>query len=150
MLPRGFFLIYHCLLIAAYYIHSVNSQLSSTGNYLPSVNDALNIQTYHIPAPPFTKADTLSINSSKPFRFAKSIPVSISFPSKGTISIVEKINSKGDWRWRIKIRSAGALSLSFIFDRFWIPDGSELYVYNNKVIDIYKYHIMTKIDVNDY
>jgi hypothetical protein len=129
---RGLFLFYCCFILSSCYIQSINSQLSSTGKYRPSVKDSFSIQTYHIPAPTIAPSSSL-LNSTKPFQFATSIPVSISFPLKKTSSI-KQINAKGDWRWKIRIHSAGAFSLSFIFDKFWIPDGSELYVYNNNQV----------------
>lgn len=36
----------------------------------------------------------------------------------------------GDKIWRLKITSKGALSLNLIFDEFYLPEGSELYIYD--------------------
>ncbi|RUS14755.1 hypothetical protein BC938DRAFT_477238, partial [Jimgerdemannia flammicorona] len=38
----------------------------------------------------------------------------------------------GDWVWRVKIQSPGALSLSLVWGEWWIPEGAEVWVYNEK------------------
>jgi hypothetical protein len=40
--------------------------------------------------------------------------------------------SNGDRIWRFKIGSKNALSLSFIFRDFWLPDNSEFFIYNSE------------------
>lgn len=59
-----------------------------------------------------------------PFRFGKSIEVDLDL-------------SDGKWEeveagrvWSLEIHSPGALSLNFIFDRFNLAEGAELYMYN--------------------
>ena len=42
----------------------------------------------------------------------------------------------GDRIWRILISSEGALSLNFIFDDFYIPEGGNLYLYNDDRSDL--------------
>ncbi|MCF6294231.1 MAG: T9SS type A sorting domain-containing protein [Flavobacteriaceae bacterium] len=42
----------------------------------------------------------------------------------------------GDRIWRILISSPGALSLNVIFDDFFIPEGSTVYLYNNERTDL--------------
>ena len=42
----------------------------------------------------------------------------------------------GDRIWRILITSKNALSLNFIFDDFYMPDGGYIYLYNNQRTDL--------------
>ena len=42
----------------------------------------------------------------------------------------------GDRIWRILISSKGALSLNFIFDEFYMPDGAYIYLYNDQKTDV--------------
>ena len=42
----------------------------------------------------------------------------------------------GDRIWRISISSPGALSLNVIFDDFFMPDGGNVYLYNNERTDL--------------
>ena len=42
----------------------------------------------------------------------------------------------GDRIWRILITSKNALSLNFIFDDFYMPDGAYIYLYNNEKTDL--------------
>lgn len=114
------------------FAHTVLSQVSQAGRYRDFLHgySLLSQPTlYNIPAPDLSHVhnDTL-----KPFRFAKSVPVSIPFDTSS--SSVATINSKGDWSWRIKINSDGATSLSLIFDEWWLPEHTEVYVFNDQVI----------------
>lgn len=122
--------------IFLYYIQPIHGQLSCCiGKYPPHIDfhSSNSIHTRHIPAPSII--DLLhSSRDSKPFIFAKSIPVSISFPIKKLPqhALIDQTHNTDEInRWKIKIHSAGALSLSLIFDTWWLPEGGEVYVYNN-------------------
>lgn len=117
-----------------YYIQPICGHSGYAGRYFPLINtdhSTNSIKTYNIPPP--SSADVDSFRNSKPFRFAKSIPVSISFPAK-ELSPPSKFTDESHHRWKIKVFSAGALSLSLIFDAWWIPEGAEVYVYNNQQV----------------
>ncbi|KAK4515464.1 glycine cleavage system H-protein subunit [Mucor velutinosus] len=114
------------------YIQPIYGYSGSTGKYPPLINtnnSTNSIKTYNIPPP--SSADVDSFDDSKPFRFAKSIPVSISFPAE---EISLEFADESHRRSKIKVSSAGALSLSLIFDTWWIPEGAELYVYNSQQV----------------
>ena len=64
----------------------------------------------------------------KPFRFAKSFDVNLS-PKNSGEWITETDGTK---IWRIKIKSEGAKSLNLIFDRFFLPQGARVFLYNEK------------------
>lgn len=108
------------------------SQVSTTGHYQSYIrqSELLSDEYHHhyIPTPHLHDDKTQRL--LKPYRFAKSIPISISFDHASTVLI----NRHGDWRWKIKLTSVGAISLSLIFDQWWIPEHSEVYVYNHEVI----------------
>ncbi|GAA5801484.1 trypsin-like cysteine/serine peptidase domain-containing protein [Helicostylum pulchrum] len=107
-----------------------STQVSHIGryhNYLNSYSTFTHHTLYNIPSP-YLNNNQPTLN--KPFQFAQSIDVSIEFD----ISSVATINSDRDWSWKIKIISDGATSLSLIFDQWWIPEHTEVYVYNDKEI----------------
>lgn len=63
-------------------------------------------------------------NSGKPIRFAKAKPVKIDLKD-------------GEWKefdygrvWTLEINGSNAVSLSLIFDKFYLPEGSKLYLLN--------------------
>ncbi|KAI8637575.1 trypsin-like cysteine/serine peptidase domain-containing protein [Parasitella parasitica] len=120
--------------ITVYCIQPIKGQLSCIGKYPPHINvdNEYSIQnTYNIPPPSIADIDASA--DSKPYIFAKSIPVSISFPIK-KLHQPALTHTDENYRWRFRIHSAGALSLSLIFDSWWLPEGAEVYVYNDQQI----------------
>ena len=71
-------------------------------------------------------------DKSKPWRFGYEIYVDHSSEDYGEWTILPN----GDKIWRMSYKSEGALSLNFMFDIFWIPEGAKLYVYNDAKTDI--------------
>jgi lysyl endopeptidase len=68
-------------------------------------------------------------NSDKlgPFRFGEGAEVAIGLSEGGEWLQLED----GRRLWRARVESPGAWSLNLIFDRFQLPAGAELYVYND-------------------
>ena len=66
-----------------------------------------------------------------PWRFGYMHSVDYGF-DKGTWTKLEN----GDRIWRILISSKGALSLNFIFDEFYMPEGAYIYLYNDLKTDV--------------
>ncbi|MDP4280810.1 MAG: T9SS type A sorting domain-containing protein [Bacteroidota bacterium] len=65
--------------------------------------------------------------SPTPFRFAVTIPSDISPDRAGSwVSLPE-----GGKIWRVTVNLPGALAVSVYFDRFYIPEGGQLFLYNN-------------------
>jgi hypothetical protein len=62
-----------------------------------------------------------------PPRFGKDLPVNFGYSNSG----IKTVLSDGAKIWRLKIKSQGAYSINLIFDKFYLPEGSSFYVYNN-------------------
>jgi len=61
-----------------------------------------------------------------PWRFGTPIYVDMDMKNAGTWHESEN----GDRVWRLGIKSPGAYALTLIFDRYILPEGAELYIYN--------------------
>ncbi len=61
-----------------------------------------------------------------PWRFGENIPVDLNPGNSGVWDILEN----GDKIWRLGIQSPGAYSINLTFDKYRLPPGAELYVYN--------------------
>lgn len=70
--------------------------------------------------------DSLYANSHGPLHFAHKIPVNINPDNAGETQYL----ADGTKVWRVKIRSKGAFSLNVIFDRFRLPPGAKVFLYN--------------------
>ena len=66
-----------------------------------------------------------------PWRFGYSHPVDLGLED-GTWTVLEN----GDRVWRMLISSPGAISLNFIFDDFFMPEGGSLYLYTDDREDL--------------
>ena len=61
-----------------------------------------------------------------PYRFGANIPVDIDINNSGIWSTLEN----GDRVWRVGIKAKGALSINFVFDQYYVPEGGEIFVYD--------------------
>ena len=57
---------------------------------------------------------------------AKAIPVSYDMTNSGTWSTLED----GSNIWQLRIQASGALAVLFSYQKFYIPEGGKLYIYN--------------------
>ena len=74
------------------------------------------------------------INDNKsgvPWRFGYSHSVDLGFEDGSWTEL-----DNGDRIWRLLVSSEGAISLNFIFDDFYIPDGGKLYLYSDDRQDL--------------
>jgi hypothetical protein len=69
---------------------------------------------------------------AKPWRFGYKHTVDYGLENSGLWTEL----SNGDRVWRILFESKGALSLNFIFDKFFMPDGGKVYLYNDDRSDL--------------
>ena len=68
--------------------------------------------------------DNMNLELDVPFRFGKGFDADI------TLSDGEWTNIEGGRLWTMEFRSVGAYSINFVFDKFYMPDGTELYIIN--------------------
>jgi len=68
----------------------------------------------------------LQSDTPRPLRFGKALDVRLGLDNAGRWTNL----TDGGRLWRLRISSQGAYSLNFIFDRFNLPQGAELYMYN--------------------
>ena len=90
-----------------------------------------NISTYQLPSVNTTKLlqediDEQKMDKSIPLRFGQDFDVHLSLANTGTWTTL----ANGDRVWRLKVKSHGAKSLNFIFRKFYMPKGAELFIYN--------------------
>ncbi|WP_438961545.1 T9SS type A sorting domain-containing protein [Nonlabens sp.] len=67
----------------------------------------------------------------KPYRFGKNIDVSMDLFNSGAWTTLEN----GDRIWQLNIVSTGAKTINLLLDRYDLPAGAELYLYNNEHTD---------------
>ncbi len=70
--------------------------------------------------------DELNKEKLRPFRFGANIDVNITLENSGQWETL----ANGDRLWRLGIRSEGALSLNFLYNGFYMPDGGKFFIYN--------------------
>jgi len=91
-----------------------------------------------IKLPPFDlktiqQEDEINDNlQGKPWRFGYKHTVDYGIENSGEWSDLPN----GDRVWRIFFESKGALSLNFIFDKFFMPEGGKVYLYNDDRSDL--------------
>ena len=71
--------------------------------------------------------DLEEMNKNIPYRFGNPFEVNFNLYNSGTWEDIE--NGRV---WRLSITSKNAYSLNLLYDKFIIPDGAELYVYDKK------------------
>lgn len=74
------------------------------------------------------------VPKAHPYQFAKKVSFELDMNTSGVGQWIENQES-GTRSWRFMIKSEGALSLSLNFADFYLAPGSELYVYNDKVLE---------------
>ncbi|MDD5507418.1 MAG: PKD domain-containing protein [Bacteroidales bacterium] len=62
-----------------------------------------------------------------PYRIGKTLPVGVTCDNAGLWEDM----ADGASVWRLKIQAPGALAVSLYFDHFFLPEGGELYAYND-------------------
>lgn len=94
------------------FIHSLSSEFDV--KTMPSINvKQLLEQDSHTPM-------------DIPYRFGYGFDVSYNLQNSGKW---EKL-SNGSKLWRLKLKSPGAYSINLIYNKFWLPEGSKLFIYN--------------------
>jgi hypothetical protein len=71
--------------------------------------------------------DAQNRNPKAPLRFAEPLAVDLGLANAGVWETLEN----GDRVWRLRVHSPGAKSLALVFARFQLPQGGELFVYDD-------------------
>jgi hypothetical protein len=91
----------------------------------------------NIPVIPMAKVDVESLLQEDmifdtikdiPWRFGDNLYVDITPENSGVWDVLEN----GDKLWRVSIESEGAYTINLTFDKYKLPPGAELYVYNRE------------------
>ena len=117
------------IIFVLFVINITYSQISIGGNP-KSVDLMLDHATSNIMLPsvdtePLIQEDELEIDKYVPFRFGAPIDVSYNLENSG-----DWIETEEGKIWRLSITSEGAYSINLLYDRFIIPDGAEMFVYD--------------------
>ncbi len=110
---------------------SVKAQLSIGGkpaSFGKSIAD--NIQSEKLPpvdVAAFLAEDMQQAGKDIPYRFGAPIDVSYDMNNSGSWSRLPD----GSKIWRLEIISEGAYSLNLLYDEFYLPDGSRLFLYSS-------------------
>jgi lysyl endopeptidase len=109
---------------------STLAQVSSPGQH-KLLRDAVSTNVFSLPSLSNDALIAAEVEKKDvPHQFGKAVDVDILFaPDDDNVIRLDN----GDWVWRAVIRSDEALSLNLIFDKWWIPDGAEAYVYSDEV-----------------
>ena len=75
--------------------------------------------------------DALETRKNIPFRFGAPIDVSLNLDNSGTWE-----ETKLGKVWRLSITSENAHSINLLYDRFIIPDGAEMFVYDQNMTTV--------------
>ncbi len=87
-----------------------------------------------LPPPDLAAVAAEDLLSPMPYRFAINLPVNISFSLPGTDSDTRYYQTtlpSGDRIWLLTIQAPGAKAITVYFDRFNIPPGGRLFLYNS-------------------
>lgn len=113
----------------AFFTSYTAAQVTSPGRHQLLKKAATDV--YHLPSLSNTELLAAEIEQKDaPHQFGKAVDVDIALVENDK-NIIKYDN--GDWVWRTVIRSEEAVSLNLIFGEWWIPEGSEAYVYNDQV-----------------
>ena len=93
---------------------------------------------------PIVKEDLMPNPNGGPFRFAVCQPVDVTAGSHG---LWEQIDDE-TFVWRLRIHSAGALSLSMGFTRYHMPSSAYMYLYSPDYVQVWG--PFTEIDNKDH
>lgn len=119
-------------LACLFFVASNYAQISEGGTPYSFSKSVIPIEQIAQIDMPFVDVETLlaqdRIDDAKgvPFRFGFPIDVKYNMSTSGTWETLPN----GDKIWRLRIFSNGATTLNFIFDDFYLPDGTKFYIYN--------------------
>ena len=125
------------LIIPLLLAQSLSAQVTNEGKPLSwKVEEKIDVKSHQLPdfnVKARLQQDSIrDLDRSKPYRFGKEFLVDIDIDEDG-----QWINlSDGSRVWVLNIRSSDAKTMNFIFDEFYLPQGSKLYFYNDQKTDL--------------
>ena len=126
---------YSILLVILFLSASINSysQISQGGTPLSFQNPLLLTSTLVFETMPAVDVARLMAEDANndlykdiPWRFGENIAVNYNLGNSGTWDILPN----GDKVWRLGIKSSGAFTINLTFDKYHLPPGATLFVYN--------------------
>ena len=127
MRPKTLFLI---LLFHICEFTSIYAQISEGGHpytFTNQVSASIEVKEMpHVDVEALLREDEMT-PKDMPYRFGYGYDVSYSLQNSGTWGELPD----GSKLWRLKIVSRGAYSINLIYDKFWLPEGSKFFIYNN-------------------
>ncbi|RPH96543.1 T9SS C-terminal target domain-containing protein [candidate division KSB1 bacterium] len=73
-------------------------------------------------------AEDANVSKDEPFRFGAPIEVHYTLENSGQWTTLPD----GSRIWRLRISSPGAYSINLLYDAFYLPEGAELFLYNDR------------------
>ncbi|MEM0999213.1 MAG: T9SS type A sorting domain-containing protein [Bacteroidota bacterium] len=104
---------------------SVPGTPASFSQSVRPVNDLETVRTSALNLRAIEAEDVADNNNGMPPRFGVPQPVGIDLIRRGTHEVLPD----GSHLYRIRIECPGAKSVNLLFDRFWLPEGGEMYVF---------------------
>ena len=127
-MKKSFFFVWIIAIIGSFADETLHAQLSIGGippssNYTVSrIPDAV----VKVPVPDLTETRKEDSIYPTPYCFGLVIPVDVDAAQTGSWSTLPD----GTEIWRVMIKAPGALALTAYFDRFYIPEGGKLFIYD--------------------
>jgi lysyl endopeptidase len=121
------------LITLIFSVNFLHAQVSINGTP-PSFNDQ-NLQSIKVPTENMQAIDVNALKAEdiindqekgQIWRFGENILYDINPQDNGVWDILPN----GDKVWRVNIESSGALTINLTFDKYNLPPGAELYIYN--------------------
>ena len=102
------------------------SQAQTAARSADAVQTAPPVLRLQVPdVPTLLKEDQREAQQGALPRFGKPIPLALNLLAAGRWQA-----ATAGRRWQFALTSPGATSLNFLFDKFFLPQGAELYLYN--------------------
>lgn len=93
---------------------------------MPAVQTSINLTPVNLDWQQIDAEDALQAAQNLPIRAGFSLDVNKTIDNSGEWTLLPN----GKMMWRMKLEAQGAKALGLVFDRFYIPEGAELYVYD--------------------
>lgn len=132
------------LMIIALLLLSINlsAQISKGGEPLSFSSKNISLLNSILPVISMPAIDIEKLNAEDiindkqkeiPWRFGDNISVNIDIKLNG----LKDVLPNGDKIWRLRIYSAGALTMNFIFDKYILPNNAKLFLYNEQKTSVF-------------